>query len=285
MANVLCPACKLWNTGHGAQMMREAVSLMGGYGITEDCPGFLGHKWMDAQLEATYEGPEAVQRRQLSVTMADELFLAQFREWMREMRRIANDRPGTGACALATAMQMWLWTLQHLLKSTDADGEKLYQGARQGVTFPLADALCWLLASRSQILDLLELEAKGPENPALAEALPGLMQFFTDLCHVQAARAAGEVGRICAELVFGYNRHPAWDTEGCASLLPLRGPGGNGEPDSGHSVAGARLYGRDRSGRLASGQGRPVRALHRPRPVRAAARAPGWLPDGLPAGP
>ena len=44
--------------------MREAVSLMGGYGITEDCPGFLGHKWMDAQLEATYEGPEAVQRRQ-----------------------------------------------------------------------------------------------------------------------------------------------------------------------------------------------------------------------------
>ncbi|MGC4052728.1 MAG: acyl-CoA dehydrogenase family protein [Paludibaculum sp.] len=65
-ANVLCPATKLWNTGYGATIMREAVSLMGGYGITEDCPGFLGHKWMDAQLEATYEGPEAVQRRQLS---------------------------------------------------------------------------------------------------------------------------------------------------------------------------------------------------------------------------
>ena len=59
-ANVLCPATKLWNTGHGANMMREAVSLMGGYGITEDCPGFLANKWMDAQLEATYEGPEAV---------------------------------------------------------------------------------------------------------------------------------------------------------------------------------------------------------------------------------
>ena len=68
-ANVLCPATKLWNTGHGANMMREAVSLMGGYGITEDCPGFLANKWMDAQLEATYEGPEAVQRRQLTVTM------------------------------------------------------------------------------------------------------------------------------------------------------------------------------------------------------------------------
>src|ERR1035441_7487539 len=66
VANVICPACKLWNTGHGANMMREAVSLVGGYGITEDCPGFLGQKWMDAQLEATYEGPEAVQRLQLS---------------------------------------------------------------------------------------------------------------------------------------------------------------------------------------------------------------------------
>ena len=60
-------------------MMREAVSLMGGYGITEDCPGFLANKWMDAQLEATYEGPEAVQRRQLTVTMTNEVFLAQFR--------------------------------------------------------------------------------------------------------------------------------------------------------------------------------------------------------------
>jgi alkylation response protein AidB-like acyl-CoA dehydrogenase len=217
VANVLCPACKLWNTGHGARMMREAVSLMGGYGITEDCPGFLGHKWMDAQLEATYEGPEAVQRRQLSVTMTDEVFLAQFSQWVRDMRRIGNDRPGTGACALASAMQMWIWTLRHLQKAADADGDKLYASSRQGVTFPLADALCWLLASRCQINDLLELERNGRNNPALEEALPGTVAFLTDLCHVQAARAAGEVGRICAELVFGYNRHPAWDEDGCSS--------------------------------------------------------------------
>ena len=217
VANVLCPACKLWNTGHGARMMREAVSLMGGYGITEDCPGFLGHKWMDSQLEATYEGPEAVQRRQLSVTMTDDLFLTQFREWIREMRLIANDRPETGACSLATAMQLWLWSLNHLQKAKDADGGKLYQGARQGVTFPLADALCWLLASRCQILDLLELEKRGPEISTVAEGLTGLVSFLTDLCHVQSAKAAGEVGRVCAELVHGYNRHPSWDTEGCAS--------------------------------------------------------------------
>ena len=152
IANVLCPACKLWNTGHGAQMMREAVSLMGGYGITEDCPGFLGHKWMDSQLEATYEGPEAVQRRQLSLTMADELFLTQFREWIREMRVIANDRPGTGACALATAMQMWLWTLRHLRRAGDADGEKAVPGRAPGrdlPAWPMRCAGCWRRASRS----------------------------------------------------------------------------------------------------------------------------------------
>ncbi len=214
-ANVLCPACKLWNTGYGATVMREAVSLVGGYGITEDCPGFLGHKWMDAQLEATYEGPEAVQRRQLSITMVDKVFLAQFGIWAKEMRRIASQRPGTGACTLATAMEMWLWSLNHLQGAKDADGGKLYHSPRQGVTFALADALSWLLAARHLILDVLELEKKGPENPTLAEGLTGLVNFYTDLCHVQSARAAGEVGRICAELVFGYSRHPAWDHEPC----------------------------------------------------------------------
>jgi hypothetical protein len=194
---------------------------MGGYGITEDCPGFLGHKWMDAQLEATYEGPEAVQRRQLSVTMANKVFLTQYRQWIAEMRRISATRPGTGACTLATAMEMWLWTLDYLQNAKDANGNLLYHGTRQGVTFPLADALCWLLASRSLILDVLELEKKGPENPSVAEGLEGLVSFFIDLCHVQCARAAGEMSRVCAELLFGYQRHPAWDDESrCACYAP-----------------------------------------------------------------
>ena len=205
LANVLCPACKLWNTGYGATVMREAVSMMGGYGITEDCPGFLGQKWMDAQLEATYEGPEAVQRMQLAVTMTNEVFLAQFRQWIVQMREIAASNPGTGAAALSEAMALWDWTLQHLLKAKDPDGKVLYRHQRQGVTFPMADALCWLLASVHQILDVLELAEKGPENPALADALPGFVSFFTDLCCVQAARASGEAARVCAELIYGYS--------------------------------------------------------------------------------
>ena len=218
-ANVLCPATKLWNTGHGANMMREAVSLMGGYGITEDCPGFLASKWMDAQLEATYEGPEAVQRRQLTITMTSDVFLALFRSWSAEMRHIASARPGTGACTLASAMQMWLWTLNHLQNSTDPNGNKLYHSQRQGVTFAMADALCWLLASRCQILDVLELEARGAADTALTELLPGSVQFLSDLCHVQAAKAAGEVNRICGELVFGYKRHPSWNDAGCSECF------------------------------------------------------------------
>jgi alkylation response protein AidB-like acyl-CoA dehydrogenase len=219
-ANVLCPATKLWNTGVGATVMREAVSLMGGYGITEDCPGFLGHKWMDAQLEATYEGPEAVQRRQISVTMGNPLFLAQMKAWIRELRHVPSKHPGTGACALASAMEVWLWTYRHLEGATDANGDRLLASPRQGVTFKLADALAWLMASRLQILDVVRLADEG--GPVLGDGLPGTVRFLSDLCHVQAARAAGEVGRICAELVYGYNRHPAWDAEGrkaCWSAL------------------------------------------------------------------
>ncbi|HEX9079043.1 MAG TPA: acyl-CoA dehydrogenase family protein, partial [Desulfuromonadaceae bacterium] len=210
LANVFCPATKLWNTGQAATVMREAVSLMGGYGITEDCPGFLGQKWADAQLEATYEGPEAVQRRQLSITMTNELFLAQLRQWIKDLRAIAGSRPGTGACTVASAMELWLFTLDFLQKAKDADGKPLYHQQRHGVVFPFADALCWLLASRQQILDLVELADKGPANAVVAEGLAGYVNFFSDLCHVQAARAAGEVGRICTELVYGYNRHPDW---------------------------------------------------------------------------
>jgi hypothetical protein len=57
------------------------------------------------------------------------------------------------------------------------------------------------------------LEARGGDDAVVAEDLAATLQFFSDLCHVQAARASGEVSRICAELVYGYNRHPSWDAE------------------------------------------------------------------------
>jgi hypothetical protein len=66
----------------------------------------------------------------------------------------------------------------------------------------------------------------------MADGLPGLVNFYTDLGHVQCARAAGEVGRICAELVFGYRRETAPDVvaEFAAMRVKLDG-----------SLAGSRL--------------------------------------------
>ena len=204
MANVIVPACKLWNTGVGATMLREAVSLMGGYGITEDCPGFLMQKWSDAQLEATYEGPEAVQRRQMSATQTHPLFLAQFEAMISEIDTVHAQYPQIGAKTTATGMKIWKQTLDYLQESKDSTGAKLYSGSRQGVTFPMSDALSWLLASYYQIMDTVELLTNGTLNPALAEGLEGLGNSMSDLCQSQAARCAGEAVRFCTELIYGY---------------------------------------------------------------------------------
>lgn len=217
MSNVYIPACKLWNTGYGCQMMREAVSLMGGYGITEDCPGFLGQKWMDAQLEATYEGPEVVQRRQLSISMTGPVFSAQLTAWIDELKRRAQETPGRGHCTLAAAFELWGWTVNHLQSAKDPEGKPLMHGRRQGVTFQLADALSWLIAVKCFMDDVDELAEKGQMNPVVAEGLDALVDFYGDMATWQAARAAGETGRVAADLVFGYILHPDCAGECCGS--------------------------------------------------------------------
>lgn len=201
-ANIMNPAVKLWNTGHGATMMREAVALMGGYGTTEDCPGFLPQKWMDAQLEATYEGPEAVQRRHLTLGMTSKVFRHEVDLWIKELEAQSGD--GFGAITLAAGFKLWSWTTDFLQGHSDPDGKKLYHGKRQAVTFPLADALCWLLAARSLVQDSIELKTKGADSPVLAGSIDGFSSFYADLCKLQAARAASEVSRICANLVYGF---------------------------------------------------------------------------------
>ncbi|MCH7227311.1 acyl-CoA dehydrogenase family protein [Haloferula sp. A504] len=217
-ANIMNPAVKLWNTGHGATMMREAVALMGGYGTTEDCPGFLPQKWMDAQLEATYEGPEAVQRRHLTLGMTSRIFRHEVDLWIRELEAQAGD--GYGAKSLAAGFKLWSWTTDYLQGHNDPDGKKLYHGKRQAVTFPLADAICWLLSARSLVQDSIELKTKGAENPVLAESLDAFSSFYADLCKLQAARAAGEVSRICADLVYGFQESA--DEADAAEFAALR---------------------------------------------------------------
>jgi len=205
LAGVLNPGVKLWNTGEGANKMREAVSLVGGYGITEDCPGFLMQKWSDTQLEATYEGPEAVQRRHLTMTMPSEVFQYTLSAWIKQMQRAGKEVPGLGGYVLASAMELWQWTMEHLKTAKDDNGKKLYHNKRQGVTFAMADALGWILGPYFLATDVMELIEKGPMSPTLAEGIDDLTAFYKDMSHVQAARAAGEVARICTELVYGFN--------------------------------------------------------------------------------
>jgi hypothetical protein len=118
--------------------------------------------------------------------------------WVAELREIAATAPGSGACTVATALQLWTWTARHFLASPDRP---------HSVIGELADVLPALVAARAQILATV--------RPTDASSPPD--QLLLDLCHVQAARAAGAVGTACAELVHGYRRHPAWDVEGCAS--------------------------------------------------------------------
>ena len=131
----------------------------------------------------------------------------------------------------------------NMQNTKDAEGKKLFSGNRQGVTFPLADALAWLAAARCFVDDVRELKVKGPENPMLAESLDDTVGFFADLATIQNARTAGEVGRICAELVYGYGS----DLDGSAAseFATLRA-------GLDASLAGARLA-RDRAGEAITG--------------------------------
>jgi hypothetical protein len=114
-------------------------------------------------------------------------------EWMGEMRRVASEHPATGACTVATAMEVWSWTFDRLAR-TRGGGKTPEDDPTSG---SLIDALGWLLSSRAFVM----------------EAVAGGEGALTDLCHAHVAHACGEVGRICAELVFGLLRHPAWDTD------------------------------------------------------------------------
>ena len=217
LCNILCPSCKLWNTGHGADVMRQAVSLMGGYGITEDCPGFLFYKWTDMQLDATYEGPEAVQRRQISETMANPVFLAQLDAWAKELEACPCAAEN-GANALAAALRLWSWTRAFAAGAKDPNGKKLGASQRHGVVFPLADALAGLMAAKSFHADIKFLALNGADHPVVGPELPGYLNTFNDLLGTVVADVAGEAAKICSGVVYGFGAASPEDKAAFAAL-------------------------------------------------------------------
>lgn len=107
--------------------------------------------------------------------------------WIRELRELASRKPESGACTVATALKLWLWTMKHF-RVGDA------------VRAELAQVLSPLLAARAFALD----SAKDGQTQR-------------DLSFVYAAHTAAAAGATCAELVFGYRRHLSWDAAGCAA--------------------------------------------------------------------
>jgi len=120
--------------------------------------------------------------------------------WVRELREAAGRRPESGACTVGTALELWSWTVGHFTVGEGAE-------AGQDAIAELAEVICPLIAARCLALEV----ASG------ARSEPGSAAWRADLCQVHAAHAAAAVGARCAELVFGYRRHPRWDAEGCAS--------------------------------------------------------------------
>ncbi len=230
ICNILCPSCKLWNTGHGADVMRQAVTLMGGYGITEDCPGFLFYKWTDMQLDATYEGPEAVQRRQISETMSNPVFLAQVEAWAKELEACPCAAEN-GANALAAGLRLWSWTQAFAKTAKDLNGKKLGASQRHGVVFPLADALAGLMAAKSFHADIKFLAQNGADHPVVGPELEGYLNTFNDLLGTVVADVVGEAVKICTGVVYGFSAATAEDK---AAYCALRGA-------LDESLAGTRL--------------------------------------------
>ncbi len=197
--------------------MRQAVSLMGGYGITEDCPGFLFYKWTDMQLDATYEGPEAVQRRQISETMANPVFIAQLEAWAKELEACPCAAEN-GANALAAALRLWAWTRAFAAGAKDPAGKKLGSSQRHGVVFPLADALAGLMAAKSFHADIKFLALNGREHPVVGPELQGYLNTFNDLLGTVVADVAGEAAKICSGVVYGFGAASAEDKAAFAAL-------------------------------------------------------------------
>jgi hypothetical protein len=142
-----------------------------------------------AAFEPRDPGPA---RDRLRDVLASQPFLSLVPSWITELRGVAAAHPGTGACTIASGLQLWLWTMNHLRETYPGLAAPLGE---------LTDTFCPLLAARC-----LALETATRHDDAL-----------TDLSHLNAARVSAATAAVCAELVFGYRRHLAWNAEGCAS--------------------------------------------------------------------
>lgn len=186
-----------------AAALRDTADRAGtAAGVLADVLAAARELWPGRPMDAVPLTDEAVLRDRLIAAVESPEFLSLLPAWIRELREVASSRPGTGACTLATAFQLWAWTMNHFRTGDGAAVATSWQAVDE-----LAEAICPLLAARCLTLEIASDTGATPLDPELR----------SDLCHVQAAHAAARAGAACAELVFGYRRHLKWDSEGCAS--------------------------------------------------------------------
>ncbi|MGE5813343.1 MAG: hypothetical protein ACM36C_02545 [Acidobacteriota bacterium] len=177
---------------------RAAVSALERAARNADASSVLGDVLRTANTIGEDGADVAAARETLRRTIASSAFSEALPGWIAELRSIAASAPGSGACTVASAMQLWNWTTQHFVHRTDTPAL---------VGSELAEAFAALVAARCHVV--------GTVRSGEPSSVP--QQLLLDLCHMHAARTAASIGALCAELVHGYRRHPAWDAEGCAS--------------------------------------------------------------------
>lgn len=168
-----------------------AAALRAAAARTRDDAGVTAAVLMSAG--ALLGGADAGARDRLRDAVVSPEFLSLLPDWIRELREVASFCPDSGACTVATALKLWLWTAKHF---------RAGNGNPSQVVDELTEALVPLLAARCLALEI---------------AVEGEGELRRDLCHVYAAHASALAGTTCAELVFGYRRHLVWDAEGCAA--------------------------------------------------------------------
>jgi hypothetical protein len=175
-------AARLFATAHAAQHMAQYAAM----------PNVLG-RLMDAQVEAVYLGAESLQRRHLAAWLAAADFHSRLAAWIEEAAESGPLRAG---------LSLLGWTVEFLRRA------RLLTDVRQGAVFPLADALCRLLAARALAADVRVLRATGCRA----------LGFFADVSVAESAAAASAVARICTAAVFGYARPAEEDLRSFYSL-------------------------------------------------------------------
>ena len=174
---------------------REAASALDTASQRSGQPEVIADALKAANAIGQGGGSATAARESLHHLIAQRAFADGMAGWIAELRGVAAIAPGSGACTIATASQLWLWTVQHFLRRADRP---------ESVLGELIDNFSMLAAARCQIVETVAAGERG---------------LLLDLCHLHAARTAGVVAALCAELVHGYRRHPAWDVEGCASCF------------------------------------------------------------------